>query len=215
MSIGSKIAQLRKEKGITQEALAKELDVTNQAVSKWESDQCCPDIQLLPKMADIFGVSVDALFGRENGATPKIEGLPWADDRKLHIVLYMGHTLLKHCKEAERLTFQYEGPALDVISAINVECQGVSGNVDAGGSVNCADVAGNIDAGGSVNCGNVEGSVDAGGMVKCSNVGGSVDAGSHVCCGNVGCDVDAGSNVECEKVFGSIDAGGKVVIQKA
>ena len=44
MSIGSKIAQYRKEKGLTQETLAQLIGVTNQAVSKWESDQCCPDI---------------------------------------------------------------------------------------------------------------------------------------------------------------------------
>lgn len=65
MSIGSKIAQYRKEKGLTQETLAQLIGVTNQAVSKWESDQCCPDIQILPKLADIFDVSVDALFDRE------------------------------------------------------------------------------------------------------------------------------------------------------
>ena len=65
MSIGSKIAQYRKEKGLTQETLAQLIGVTNQAVSKWESDQCCPDIQMLPKLADIFDVSVDALFDRE------------------------------------------------------------------------------------------------------------------------------------------------------
>ena len=49
---------------MTQEALARKLDVTNQAVSKWESGQCCPDISLLPRIADIFGITMDELFGR-------------------------------------------------------------------------------------------------------------------------------------------------------
>ena len=65
MSLGGNIAKYRKEKSLTQEALAKKLDVTNQAVSKWENDQCCPDTLLLPKIADILDVSIDALFGRE------------------------------------------------------------------------------------------------------------------------------------------------------
>ena len=48
MIIGSKIAFNRKKLGITQDALAQKLEVSNQAVSKWESDQCSPDISLLP-----------------------------------------------------------------------------------------------------------------------------------------------------------------------
>lgn len=65
MTLGNRIGQYRRKLGMTQEALAQKLDVTNQAVSKWESDQCCPDISLLPRMADIFGITTDELFGRE------------------------------------------------------------------------------------------------------------------------------------------------------
>ena len=65
MTLGKRIMRFRKKLGLTQEALAQKLDVTNQAVSKWESDQCCPDISLLPRMADIFGITMDELFGRE------------------------------------------------------------------------------------------------------------------------------------------------------
>lgn len=70
MTLGNRIAFLRKQQGLTQEALAQKLEVTNQAVSKWESDACCPDITLLPKLADVFGVTIDALFGRETTAEP-------------------------------------------------------------------------------------------------------------------------------------------------
>ena len=65
MTLGNRIGQYRRKLGLTQEALAKQLEVTNQAVSKWESDQCCPDITLLPKLAEIFGITIDELFGRE------------------------------------------------------------------------------------------------------------------------------------------------------
>ncbi len=61
--IGEQIGFLRKQKGLTQEELARALGVTNQAVSKWESAQCCPDIQLLPDIAKIFEVSIDKLLG--------------------------------------------------------------------------------------------------------------------------------------------------------
>lgn len=63
LKIKEQITFLRKQKCITQEELANALGVTNQAVSKWESGQCCPDIQLLPELAEFFGVSVDALLG--------------------------------------------------------------------------------------------------------------------------------------------------------
>ena len=207
MTIGERIARYRKEKGLTQEGLAKLLDVTNQAVSKWESDQCCPDIQLLPGLADVFEITVDALFGRETLPPRKVEGLPWANDSTLRVVLYQGHSLLKHCENAKELTFRYEGPALNIDSAINVDCGDVGGDVDAGGSVNCGPVGGYVDAGGSVNCGAVCGYVDAGGSVYCGAVGDYVDAGGSVTCGDVGGNVDAGSSVKCGNVEGDVDAG--------
>lgn len=64
LSIHQQIAFLRKQKNMTQESLAQALGVSNQAVSKWESGQCCPDISLLPELAALFAVSVDELLGR-------------------------------------------------------------------------------------------------------------------------------------------------------
>ena len=61
--IGMEIAALRKEKGITQDELAKHVGVTAQAVSKWENGGI-PDTELIPIIADYFGVSTDRLFGR-------------------------------------------------------------------------------------------------------------------------------------------------------
>ena len=61
-AIGENIAALRKEKGWTQEQLAETLSVSAQAVSKWEGGKSCPDISLLPAIAKLFGVTVDALF---------------------------------------------------------------------------------------------------------------------------------------------------------
>lgn len=62
--LNENIAFFRKKRGITQEELANALGVTNQAVSKWESGKCAPDIQLLPDIAEYFNISIDELFGR-------------------------------------------------------------------------------------------------------------------------------------------------------
>ncbi len=63
--IGETIAKLRKERGMTQEALAESMGVSPQTISKWENSTTCPDVTLLPVLADFFGVTVDALYGRQ------------------------------------------------------------------------------------------------------------------------------------------------------
>lgn len=64
-TIGETIANLRKKHKMTQEQLAQIIGVSAQSVSKWENGTNMPDILLLPIIADIFGVSMDFLFGRE------------------------------------------------------------------------------------------------------------------------------------------------------
>lgn len=63
--IGTVITAKRKEKGVTQEELAKHLGVSKPAVSKWESGQSYPDIMLLPLLAAYFDISIDDLIGYE------------------------------------------------------------------------------------------------------------------------------------------------------
>ena len=65
--IGQKIAELRKEKGLTQAELADLLGVTHQAVSQWERSETFPDILTLPKIAEIFGENLNSLLGIESG----------------------------------------------------------------------------------------------------------------------------------------------------
>lgn len=61
-TLGTMIAALRKEKGMTQLDLAEKMGVTDKAVSKWERDLSCPDINSIPKLAELLGVSVDELM---------------------------------------------------------------------------------------------------------------------------------------------------------
>ncbi len=61
-TLGAMIAELRKQKGMTQLELAEKMGVTDKAVSKWERDLSCPDINSLPHLAELLGVSVEALM---------------------------------------------------------------------------------------------------------------------------------------------------------
>ena len=64
--VNTMIKLLRTEKGINQEQLAEQLHVTRQAVSGWETGKTQPDIEMLTKMAEYFGVSVEQLiYGKE------------------------------------------------------------------------------------------------------------------------------------------------------
>ena len=60
--LGLRIRQLRMQKGFTQDSFAKELGVSAQAVSKWETGAGCPDIAMLPLIANILETSIDSLF---------------------------------------------------------------------------------------------------------------------------------------------------------
>ena len=73
LTLGRRIANLRKEKELKQDDLAEMLNVSPQAVSKWENDQTCPDISILPQLAKILGVSVDKLLTGKSGEDPVVK----------------------------------------------------------------------------------------------------------------------------------------------
>lgn len=64
--IGQRIAELRKNKGLTQAELADRIGVSHQAVSQWERGETLPDILTLPALAEIFGESISAIMGMED-----------------------------------------------------------------------------------------------------------------------------------------------------
>ena len=82
MTIGKRIALLRKEKGLPQEELATHMGVSPQAVSKWENDQTCPDISALPRLARLLGGSVDELL-EGKAELPAVRVLPPAERKPL------------------------------------------------------------------------------------------------------------------------------------
>lgn len=79
-TLGTRIARLRREKNMTQDEVAEKMNLSPQAVSKWENDQSCPDILLLPQLADLFGVTTDTLLKGETNE-PAVRILP-PEERK-------------------------------------------------------------------------------------------------------------------------------------
>jgi transcriptional regulator with XRE-family HTH domain len=68
LNLGSKIRELRVRDGRTQEALAEALGLTSQAVSRWESGGSYPDMEIIPSIANYFGVTIDELLGNDSYA---------------------------------------------------------------------------------------------------------------------------------------------------
>ena len=62
MSIGKKLLSLRQEKGISQEALGRELNVSRQTVSKWESDLSLPDMKMMITISQFYEISITQLL---------------------------------------------------------------------------------------------------------------------------------------------------------
>lgn len=75
LKLGDKIRELRHRDGRTQETLADAFGVTSQAVSRWESNGTYPDMEIIPSIANFFGVSIDELFGYEGKREKKINAL--------------------------------------------------------------------------------------------------------------------------------------------
>lgn len=75
LKLGERIRQLRKKESRTQEELAEALGVTNQAVSRWETNGAYPDMEMIPAIANYFGVSIDDLFGYHGERDRKVREL--------------------------------------------------------------------------------------------------------------------------------------------
>ncbi len=239
MDFGSKIAYYRKAKNLTQEELASQFDISNQAVSKWETGQSYPDVELLPKIADFFEISLDELFGREfvqksaaevadeamqnNEAgdfieqavlpvpvtLPEVVTLPVPEYRDTY---EDNETLYAVLYQGSRLVHEEEIKTRfgRITSKLDFNYDGPALNVYSVFSVTCDNVQGNVSAGSYVECDNVEQGVTAGGYVECDNVGQGVIAGGYIECGDVGGKLAAGGYVECGDVADSVAAGGYV-----
>jgi|GEM_PF-594552 Predicted transcriptional regulators len=101
VKIGENIRRLRTERAVTQERLAEYLGVSAQAVSRWESETCYPDLEALPGIASYFGVTIDKLLGYDA-----------SEQEQIKIIMYINE-LFNHgkideaCVEARKALAQY------------------------------------------------------------------------------------------------------------
>lgn len=226
--LGENIARLRKEKGLTQEELAKELNISYQAVSKWENGISSPDISNIKLIAQLFGVSIDALFGMELFPEKPADtaSFEMIDPDPLKADSYREEISKRNgvCEGDEYLPWEDDGTlravlfkgrhllSVDEIKRGNIQFTytGEALNIFSFFDVVCDNVLGNVDAGGDVTCDDVAGSVNASGDVECEDVGGSINCGGDVDCGDVGGYVRAGGDVDCGDVSGDVNASGDI-----
>ena len=74
--LGNRIKELRKEFGLSQVALAAQMEVTKQTISNWENENIQPSIDMLVGLANVFNVTTDYLLGLDDVPRLSIEGLP-------------------------------------------------------------------------------------------------------------------------------------------
>lgn len=126
-TLGKRITNFRKEKNLKQEQLAEILNVSPQAVSKWENDVTCPDISLLPELAKIFNVSIDELLvGRVE--QPKVVELVPEEKRKNISDLML--RILVVSAEGDKVKVNLPMALVEAAINMGVEMPEVSGNIN-------------------------------------------------------------------------------------
>ncbi len=204
--ISENIKKYRKQNGLTQEELADRLGITFQAISKWETGLCAPDILLLPDLADIFGCTIDELFSRAaaNNASP----LPWEDDGVTRGVIFVGKKLLSAEETAGRFTLHVtdlpycDGRAVNINGECDVAVEGdVEGSCNAKRNINVSgDVGGGCSANGSITVyGDVGGGCSANGSIQVDGdvMGNCESTGNIIVDGDIMGSCIAGGGISC------------------
>ncbi|MBQ8175045.1 MAG: helix-turn-helix transcriptional regulator [Clostridia bacterium] len=128
--LGLKIAYYRRLCGMTQEELAERIGVSAQAVSKWEQQVSCPDVLLLPRLAKIFGTTIDELFGvlsPKEAIYRHLKDVPWQDDEKIRIAVYDGQKLLEQSsyevvEGVNVIDVQFHGHPFNISGVFKIVC---------------------------------------------------------------------------------------------
>ena len=124
-TLGKRIAALRRQMDLKQDDLAEMLNVTPQAVSKWENDQTCPDISLLPELAKILGVSVDELLSGKNELQPDVRLIPVEQRKDIKDMILR---IVVDSSQGDKVRVNLPMALLQVALDMGMEMPQVSGN---------------------------------------------------------------------------------------
>ena len=122
MTIGQRIAQCRKQLGISQEALGEKLDVSRQAISKWEGDAALPEIDKLIALSRLFGVTVGWLLGVEEPSKPEQDPLTEEQLNAMEQLVKLYTTQKKPAPKPDRRPIVLSALALVLAAAALLSC---------------------------------------------------------------------------------------------
>ena len=126
ITLGKRIAELRRQKGLRQEDLAQQLGLTAQAVSKWENELTSPDISILPQLASLLGVSVDELLtGKQAEREPEVKLLPAEERKDLKDMMLR---IVVDSKDGNNVRVNLPMPLVQAAIDMGMEMSQVSGN---------------------------------------------------------------------------------------
>ena len=123
MTLGKRIAELRRAKGMTQEELGAVFGISAQAISKWENDIACPDIGILPELAGLLGVSVDELLSGK--AAPAVVLVPEEQRKELNDMMLR---VVVNSHNGDRVRINLPMALVQVALDMGVEMPQLSGN---------------------------------------------------------------------------------------
>lgn len=156
MHIGTNIRTLRTQHNWTQEQLAEKLGISYQAVSKWENHQNTPDIALLPTLASLFGISIDALFAEDPAVDPNLASY-LKDDGVIRIIQLRGKEVISVTEQPDRdappIEIAFPHDCNDRTQYFKVEVFGhlctdssINGDVICHKSIRCSSINGDVRA---------------------------------------------------------------------
>ncbi len=219
--IGQRIAELRKNKGLTQAELANLIGVSHQAVSQWERSETLPDILMLPKLAEIFNESLSAIMGMEEPKPAVVENSDNNDVSVISVesepeILFEAGDVNNSISDGggcqagsgngEKIDF-YKDEYEFVIRKNGVEIKSFKQNPEKFLKVTINGNVYKVNSSMQLNIdGDVIGDATSGfGMNITGDVGGNVKSGFETKCGNVQGDVTAGFGVKCGDIGGKVN----------